>query len=594
MFRSRVFWQLFGTSAVLVFLSVVLFGSIVADRARRDEISQLEEHLRRQAILIRESIQKQTSVSALPGRLKMLDEELDMGITLIREDGTIRADSRGDAAKMENHLDRPEVAQARASGFGVASRPSSTIGTPMMYGALRVDGAESEVRYVRVAVSLSAIEQKFSVLTYRVWAAAVLATIVTLGLAFWLTRGVTRPLRELTSGAEEIAAGAFGHRVFAGGSNEFDQLARSFNNMSERLAGQFAMLDEDRQQLRAVLSSMVEGVVALDSEQRVLFANQRAGQLLGFPTPAAVGRHLGELVRQRALQELVQRALSDRDFHRQELGWHGPGPRSLAVQVGRLPGTPPRGIVLVFHDTSDLRRLERLRQEFVANVSHELKTPLSVITACVETLIDGAVEDEENRGRFLQRIAEQAGRLHNLILDLLSLARIESETEAFVMQAVSLEKAAAACLERHRTLADGKNQVLEAHPPPASEMGQVPPIEAWADDEAVRQVLDNLVDNALKYTPAGGTVRVRWGRDSDQVFLQVEDSGIGIPEGELPRIFERFYRVDKARSRELGGTGLGLSIVKHLAQAMQGSVSARSKVGEGSTFTVRLPARPVP
>jgi len=422
-----------------------------------------------------------------------------------------------------------------------------------------------------------------------VWTASGLTAIGALALAFWLARRLTGPLQELTAGAEEIAGGGFGHRVPARGNDEVGHLARSFNHMSERLADQFARLDEDRHQLRAVLSSMVEGVVALDSEQRVLFANERAGQLLDFPTQAAVGHHLGELVRQRSLQELVQRGLADPDFHRQELAWHGPGPRSLAVHVGRLPGMPPRGIVLVFHDTSDLRRLERLRQEFVANVSHELKTPLSVITACVETLIDGAVEDQENRGRFLERIAEQAERLHNLILDLLSLARLESETEAFVMQPVSLEKAVAACLERHLTLADAKNQLLESQAPPANGQTSAVPIQAWADDEAVRQILDNLVDNALKYTPAGGAVRVRWGCDGDQVFLQVEDTGIGIPEAELPRIFERFYRVDKARSRELGGTGLGLSIVKHLAQAMDGSVSAKSKVGDGTTFTVRFP-----
>jgi two-component system phosphate regulon sensor histidine kinase PhoR len=435
------------------------------------------------------------------------------------------------------------------------------------------------------------VEDRVSELKDLVWTAAGLTAVLALGLAFLLARRITRPIQELTVGAEEIAAGAFGHRVPAGGSNEVGQLARTFNRMSERLADQFAQLDEDRQQLRAVLSSMVEGVVALDGEQRVLFANERAGQLLDFPTQSAVGRHLGELVRQRSLQELVQRALKDPRFHRQELSWHGPGPRSLAVHVGRLPGAPRRGIVLVFHDTSDLRRLERLRQEFVANVSHELKTPLSVITACVETLIDGAVDDQENRGQFLDRIAEQAERLHNLILDLLSLARIESETEAFVMQPVSLDKAAAACLERHRTLADAKNQILEAQAPAEDGAERDGPVQAWADDEAIRQILDNLVDNALKYTAAGGSVRVRWGRDGDQVFLQVADTGLGIPESELPRIFERFYRVDKARSRELGGTGLGLSIVKHLAQAMQGSVSAKSKLGEGTTFTVRLPAR---
>ena len=241
--------------------------------------------------------------------------------------------------------------------------------------------------------------------------------------------------------------------------------------------------------------------------------------------------------------------------------------------------------MLVFHDTTELRRLENLRQEFAANVSHELKTPLAIIKACVETLIDGAVDDPEHRGQFLQRIDEQSERLHRLILDLLHLARIESETEIFSMEELDLESEVAACLERQRTLAESKRQKLELQPP-AGDQG---PILAWADEEAVQQILDNLVDNALKYTPAEGTIAIRWGRDGNQVFIEVRDTGIGIPESELPRIFERFYRVDKARSRELGGTGLGLSIVKHLTQAMQGSIQAKSQLGQGSSFTVRLP-----
>jgi two-component system phosphate regulon sensor histidine kinase PhoR len=241
--------------------------------------------------------------------------------------------------------------------------------------------------------------------------------------------------------------------------------------------------------------------------------------------------------------------------------------------------------VLVFHDDTELRRLERLRQEFVANVSHELKTPLAIIKACVETLIDGGVDDPEYRDRFLQRIADQAERLHTLILDLLRLARVESETEAFDMEEHDLSQLIAKCFERRRTLAEGKHQTLRSVF--ADDMG---PALIWVDDEAVEQILDNLVDNALKYTPEGGTVEVGLRREVDQVVLEVRDTGIGIAEADLPRIFERFYRVDKARSRELGGTGLGLSIVKHLVQAMQGTITAESVVGQGSTFTIRFPA----
>jgi two-component system phosphate regulon sensor histidine kinase PhoR len=292
------------------------------------------------------------------------------------------------------------------------------------------------------------------------------------------------------------------------------------------------------------------------------------------------------VVRQRALQQIVQRAMMEGQCQHQDVPWTGPANRSVSVHVTRLPGEPPRGAVLVFHDTTDLRRLERLRQEFVANVSHELKTPLAIIAASVETLLEGGADDASIRGKFLERIAEQAHRLHALILDLLRLARIESETEAFTREELDVETLVRGCLEKHRTLAEGKRHNLEMTPPGN---GQAP-VLAYADEEAVQQILDNLVDNALKYTPEGGAVRVRWDREGDQVLVEVKDTGIGIAEADLPRIFERFYRVDKARSRELGGTGLGLSIVKHLAQAMQGSVKAESQPGQGSTFTVYLPA----
>jgi two-component system phosphate regulon sensor histidine kinase PhoR len=261
------------------------------------------------------------------------------------------------------------------------------------------------------------------------------------------------------------------------------------------------------------------------------------------------------------------------------------------MHVAQLPGPPTRGAVLVLHDTTELRRLERLRQEFVANVSHELKTPLSVIKAAVETLQDGAVDDPKYQVTFLGQIADQAERLHMLILDLLSLARIEAGNEVFEFKRVSLEPVVRACLERHGARAEGKNQLLVAVPPTTP--GSADSFDAWADEEAVGQLLENLVDNAIKYTPNGGSISVRWRAEGGQVCLEVEDTGIGIPEQDLPRIFERFYRVDKARARELGGTGLGLSIVKHLVQAMHGSVSATSRSGKGTTFSVRLPRAPV-
>jgi two-component system phosphate regulon sensor histidine kinase PhoR len=463
---------------------------------------------------------------------------------------------------------------------------------------------------------LAAVDQPFGGKRPLLWLAAAVAGLAALLLAFWLAQRIAHPLQDLTKAAEQIGQGNFTSKVYANNGDEVGQLTQAFNRMTERLASQFAQLEEDRQQLRTVLSGMVEGVVALDAGQRILFANERAAQLLDFQAPSAVGRKLWEVVRLRALQDVVRRALADTEPVHEELIVEGAAPRSLTIHAASLPDGPARGAVLVFHDMTDLRRLERLRQDFVANVSHELKTPLAVIKACIETLIDGAADDPAHRGPFLERIDEQADRLHALILDLLSLARIESGEQVFEFQPVSLEPVVAACLERHRARAETKHQQLAFHAlveqngsssardrapdgfnavPRASTIplpNSCASLEVWADEEAVSEILDNLVDNAVKYTPVGGKIAVTWRAENDQVCLEVADSGIGIPEADLPRVFERFFRVDKARSRELGGTGLGLSIVKHLVQAMNGSIMATSKLGQGTTFTVRLPRSP--
>jgi two-component system phosphate regulon sensor histidine kinase PhoR len=414
---------------------------------------------------------------------------------------------------------------------------------------------------------------------------AALAGVVT--LAWWWHRQLGRSIGELARAVEEIGGHA---RVFLPDDDSLSSLARTFNRVSERLTRRISLLEEDRQQLRTILSGMVEGVVALDGDQRILFVNERATTLLELTGLAPVGRPLWEVVRQRSLIDVIRRALDSPEPQREEINWTGSAPRSLTVHAAGLPplqdsGRRPaaRGAVLVLHDTTELRRLERLRQDFVANVSHELKTPLTVIKSCVETLQNGAAEDPRARDNFLGQVARQSDRLHMLILDLLSLARIESGNEMYDFQAVPMEPLVRACVERFRPRAEARGQVLEVQCPTTA-------VAAWADEEAIDQILENLLDNALKYTLENGCVRVGWACQADQVGIEVSDTGIGIPDADLPRIFERFYRVDKARSREMGGTGLGLSIVKHLAQAMHGTVRATSRVGQGSTFHITLPA----
>jgi two-component system phosphate regulon sensor histidine kinase PhoR len=587
MHRSRMFWNLFLGYGSLIVFAVTLLGVLLDAQAERNELQSLEERLFNEADILREIIRDPAASPLRPAPEKLsLPKSMATRVSFIAKDGAVLADSGQDLANLDNHADRIEVIEAFRNGSGKSVRRSQSMLTDMMYYALRAETKNGEPFVVRISMPLDAIRSRLSQLRRLIVSAGALTIVLALALAFLLTRRTVKPVHELIRGAQEIAAGDYGHRVYTGGTSEVAQLARTFNHMSERLAAQFTQIDEDRQQLRTVLSSMVEGVIAIDNDQKILFANDRAGQLLEFVPRAAVHRRLWELIRQRSLQDVIRAALVADNQPVHSVSMALPGSKSFLVQVARLPGSPSRGAVLVFHDDTELRRLERLRQDFVANVSHELKTPLAIIKACVETLIDGGVDDPAFRGQFLERIADQAERLHALILDLLRLARIESATEAFTMNEYDLGALVDQCFERRRTLAEGKKQTLRTLPPPASEG----PALVWVDDEAIEQILDNLVDNALKYTPEGGTVEVRWGRKDDQIELQVRDTGIGIPEAELVRIFERFYRVDKARSRELGGTGLGLSIVKHLVQSMHGSVEAESVVGQGSTFTIRFPA----
>lgn len=406
------------------------------------------------------------------------------------------------------------------------------------------------------------------------------------GLAFLLARRFSQPLSELAEGARRLAEGDLGRTINVTGSREHTALAAAFNAMSSRLAATFSQNAHDHEQLLTILSGMIEGVIAVDRGMSVLFANGRAGELLGFDPHTAVGRKLWEVARQRGFQELLEKGLRHDGPYREELDLKTPIECSLAVYISRLQGELSAGAVVVIHDTTELRMLERMRQDFVANVSHELKTPLAVIKSNIEALQDGAAEDPDARVMFLNQASQEADRLAALISDLLSLARIESGQIGLDLQPLPLDGAILDCLERHQQRAEEKSHTLIEVPPPSGP----PDLPVLADTDALRQVLDNLVDNAIKYTRNGGTITVRWYSQGDQVGFEVEDNGPGISDRDLPRIFERFYRADKARSREVGGTGLGLAIVKHLIQTMKGTIRVSSQLGKGTIVRVTLPA----
>lgn len=423
-----------------------------------------------------------------------------------------------------------------------------------------------------------------------VWVAVALTLACSVALTVSALRR-TKVLGELSRQFIALDEGRTVRPILTGIGGSTGQLVEVFNDVGLRLSARAVQLERDREQLRAVLSGMAEAVVAVDARRRLLFANESADRLFGLG-PGSVGRLVPELIRSPQVQQAVDATLSAPASapYRGEITTPGRGaglwaaPRVLSVHGTPLPGSPTPGAVLVFHDVTDLRRLERMRQDFVANASHELKTPVTAIKAYTENLLDWALHDDNVNAKFLHRIDEQADRLNQLVLDLLSLARLESGQEVYDHRPLPLCPVVGKCVESYRDRAAAKRLDLRLDLDPAGDQALV-----VADEEAIRQILDNLIDNALKYTPEGGSVLVSCRGSDDSVSVEVADTGIGIPRDELPRVFERFYRVDKARSRQLGGTGLGLSIVKHLVQSLGGQVDVNSRVGAGTRFTIQLP-----
>lgn len=416
--------------------------------------------------------------------------------------------------------------------------------------------------------------------------------LATLCSALLMSRMLIGPLTErlgaLDRVAKQLAQSVPSNDGSAHPDNNRETTSEIFHDVSQQVAARIANLQTERQRLEQshdrlalILEAMVEGVIAVDRDQRILWANTAAVRLLDLKADR-VSAHPLESVRLPRLQALVTASIAGADQHRLEFAV----PRTqstLVAVVSRLPGRPCPGAVIVLHDVTDLRRLENLRREFVSNVSHELKTPLATISAYTETLLDGALEDPAvNRG-FVTRIEEQAERLNTLILDLLELARVETDEHAFEIEPVDIGHVVQASVSEHLNIARSKNLHLTAEPPPGSVWG-------LADAGGLRSIADNLLDNAINYTPPGGDVSVRWWRDAEWVCVEVRDTGVGIAKEFQTRIFERFFRVDRARSREVGGTGLGLSIVKHLCQVFGGDIKVSSRLGHGTTFTVRLRA----
>ena len=586
--KGRLFWRLYCPYLLVILLCVLGSGAAAFQVIEGVYLRRTAADLEARARLI----ERQVAEGFSDRRREDLDDLADtLGraiatrITVIRADGEVLADSEKDPSTMENHRDRPEVQTALAGGVGVKRRHSATLHIDMMYVAvpLREDGRV--VAVVRTALPLSEINRALGAICGRVALGGAVVAVLAAGLAVFVSRRISRPLREMMKGAERFARGDFSQHVAVPDIEEIAVLAMALNRMADQLDETIRTLNRQTGEREAVLSSMIEGVVAVDTDGNVLRMNKAAERLAGMSQSEAEGRPLQEAFRTVDLKQFVDAVLKGQETVEGEIVLRGAPERVLRVRgtVLRDAQGGQIGALLVLNDVTRLHRLEMVRRDFVANVSHELQTPITSIRGFVETLRDGGLEDAEKAKHFLDIIARQADRLNATVKDLLILSRIEVEAEAGRLQRLPanlrdiLEAAVQDCQAK---AAEFKVHIALACPQD---------LTVRVDPLLIEQAVVNLLDNAIKYSRPKTTVEVEAEALETETVIRVRDRGCGIASEHLPRIFERFYRVDKGRSRELGGTGLGLAIVKHIAQAHGGRVSVESVLGKGSTFTLHLP-----
>ena len=580
--RSKLLLVWLGPVAVAMVVAVVYLGGaldrLLVDRIRADLLVRLELCEREASAAAAGDTAPRWNVLAHD-----LGRRAHARVTFIGPDGAVLGDSELDdpaVARLESHADRPEVRLALATGPAAVTRHSATLGYRMMYAAAPFRRDAELAGVVRIAVPLREVDETVAALRRLLLLAGLLGMGAAALMAVIATHLVSRSLRHLTRAAGRMAAGDLEVRTHPTGNDEVAALGHALDQLADSLSHSLGEIREERDLLDRILSGMQEGILLLDGNGLVELVNPSLREMLLLGADG-VGRPLLEVVRHAALKDLLERSRQTDETVTGEIEVGGLRPRRLLVHARKLAGEPA-GLLVVFVDVTELRRLETMRRDFVANVSHELRTPIAAVRSAAETVRGAAASDAEATAHFLDMIDRNAERLQRLVEDLLDLSRIESREFKLTLEPVPVGPAVerASQLFRDRAVARWVKLLTDAPPDLPS---------ARADRRALEQVLTNLVDNATKYCTEGATVTVRATRDGSMLRIAVTDTGPGIEERHLPRLFERFYRVDAGRSRELGGTGLGLSIVKHLVDAMGGVVSVESTVGVGSTFTVSLP-----
>ena len=574
--RLSLFWRLGLTFLALVLAILACTDWFAAGMLRSDALSNGFGQLQ---VLGRVAQARPPRVNDAQALNDWLAEMSATGarITVIAADGRVQAESQHDAG-LENQTAQPEIHDAltSTSGQGQAVRYDPSLDRDVQYFAVRDSSGAAPV-VLRFALLLPSIEEGLVHFRRKLWLAALAILLFAAGISILFSRRYASRVQQLREFASRAAAGDFTPVPRDHGNDALAELAAALGGTVAQLGQTIRSLTDERNRSAAILSSMVEGVAVVGSDERILYCNRAFEQILELQEGSSQGRKLVEALRQAELVSAVRQVLPGGEEVTGEVEVGTIRRRSFSVTAAPVQAARVNSAVLVLHDITELRRLERVRRDFVANVSHEFKTPLTAIQGFAETLLGGALDDKANRRRFVEIIREHSQRLTRLTDDLLKLSRIEAGQFELELRPVNVEALVNGCVETARFKAEAKGLHINVQ----LQQG-MPPVRG--DNARLAEVLQNLVDNALQYTPSGGQIDVEAHSDDHAVIFTVADTGIGIPESDLERIFERFYRVDAARSREVGGTGLGLSISRHIVDAHGGRIWVESAVGQGSRF----------
>jgi two-component system phosphate regulon sensor histidine kinase PhoR len=588
--------KLFSAATVAAVIGLAVAGVLFATNTARTIDDRIQQTLVAHAKLAAELLSRSAPAPATaptpggPGLIAMYEPEaarigqlLDARVTFITSDGVVVGDSaetEAGVAGMENHARRPEVIEAREHGLGVARRHSDTINVDMLYVAVPV--MHPTIAFVRVAVPLSSIRQQLLSTASATLIALSIALIAALLIGWRFSSRIGQRVKAVADVAGRYREGNLSPAGLDYGEDELGSVARALDESVQAVARQLTEQARDRSRMEAILAGMIEGVIVVDPQGRLQLVNDAAKRILKLDEDMPLGHHYVESIRHPKIAELVASALAGKAPEALEMSPPRDSSRTIMARAAAAAGGSEHGAVLVLHDITDLRRADQIRRDFVANVSHELRTPLTAIRGYVEALSDGDVTPENSR-RFLDIIERHTARMERLVKDLLRLARLDAGQETLDISSCDSRNLINAVLAELASALEQRRQHVEVAIGPGAE-------SVRADPAKLHDVLRNLIANAITYSPEQTTIRVEATRDVASTVVAVSDEGPGIPEEDLSRVFERFYRVDKSRARDPGGTGLGLAIVKHLVELHKGAVAAENRAAGGARVSVRLPA----